>query len=116
MRILLVEDDIAGARVASEFFRHKGHDVYAFHSAAAALSDAGRNLYQFAVIDVVLPDLNGFSLAEELLQIQPHLHCVLVTGQSLPDGSERAARLHGHFRNKPLDFMELEALFRNWGA
>lgn len=111
MKILLVEDDVQSALVTSQIFVHKGHLVQSVHNGVDALSSLERDNYDVAVIDVVLPDLDGFLVAESLLEVQPQVKCVLVTGHFLPDGPERAHQLGAYFRTKPLDFKELEELF-----
>lgn len=110
MRILLVEDDAANARVASEIFRCKGHEVDCAFNGTDALRAGQSQTYDAALIDVFLPDAEGFLVAEMLRGMQPQLRCVLVTGHFMPEGRERAEKVGAHFRTKPLDFEEVEKL------
>jgi two-component SAPR family response regulator len=44
-----------------------------------AIEMAQREPIQLAFLDIEMPEMNGFELAEQLLAIQPHLHIVFVT-------------------------------------
>jgi DNA-binding response OmpR family regulator len=107
MRILLVEDDRVGAQVARDILGHLGHSVDGTRSGAEALSAARAERFEAAVVDVGLPDADGFAVAEELCRLQPGLRCVVVTGQFIPDAEARARRVGAGFRAKPLDYCEL---------
>jgi CheY-like chemotaxis protein len=107
MRILLVEDDLVSAQVARDILGHLGHRVGDARSGAEALSAARADRFEAAVVDVGLPDADGFALVEELRRLQPGLRCVVVTGQFIPDAESRAGRIGAGFRCKPLDYREL---------
>lgn len=107
MRILLVEDDATSSQVALNILGHLGHSVSGAKSGAEALSAARTQPYEAAVVDVGLPDADGFDLVEELIRMQPALRCVLVTGKFIPDAETRAGQLGASFRNKPIDYREL---------
>ena len=63
-----------------------------------------------AVVDVGLPDREGYEVVAALRSLQPHARCVIVTGADAGDGAERARQLGAQFRSKPLDLEELAAL------
>jgi DNA-binding response OmpR family regulator len=84
-----------------------GHSVQDARTAAEALFAARTGVYEVAVVDVGLPDADGFAVVEELRRMQPDLRCVLVTGRFIPDAETRAGRLGASFRNKPIDYREL---------
>lgn len=66
-RILIVEDDSAIARNLTDFLRGEGFDAVAVSGAAAAL-EAVDESFDLALLDVGLPDGNGFSLCSEIKQ------------------------------------------------
>ncbi len=110
MNVLLVEDDAPSAQVASRILSYRGHRVRTVLCGAEALSAAQCDGYDAAIVDVNLPDLEGFAVVERLQRLQPGMRCVLVTGDFLPDGAERAGRLGALFRTKPIDYDELDGL------
>jgi two-component system sensor histidine kinase TorS len=107
VRILLVEDDPVSARVASSILAYLGHRVGGARSGAEALVAARGERFEAAVVDVGLPDADGFALVAELRRLQPGLRCVVVTGQFVPDAERRADRLGAGFLDKPVDYREL---------
>lgn len=107
MRILLVEDDVASVHVGRSILAFLGHEVAGVGSGGEALRTASAGAWEGAVVDVGLPDADGFALVEELRRLHPELRCVLVTGQFIPDGDSRAASLGAVFRRKPVDYREL---------
>lgn len=66
MRILLVEDDPSLQTVVGFALRKAGHDVEVAGTLAAAREALARGAPEFVVLDVMLPDGDGFSLAREV--------------------------------------------------
>jgi DNA-binding response OmpR family regulator len=113
MRVLIVDDDLDSGRVMSDIIVYQGHKVDVAATGVAALELSRHNEYQLALIDVMLPDIDGFHLAEALLPAHTQMTCILMTGHDLPDGPAQARRLGTHYLVKPLDFTELVRLLRS---
>jgi two-component system catabolic regulation response regulator CreB len=67
-RILLVEDEAAIADTVVYALQADGHDVLHYLTGGEALREARRSRFDLAVLDVGLPDINGFALCRELRQ------------------------------------------------
>ena len=65
-RILLVEDEAAIADTVVYALQADGHDVVHCLTGGEALREARRAHFELAVLDVGLPDINGFALCREL--------------------------------------------------
>ena len=65
-RILLVEDEAAIADTVVYALQADGHDVVHCLTGGEALREARRSHFELAVLDVGLPDINGFALCREL--------------------------------------------------
>ena len=65
-RILLVEDETAIAETVLYALRAAGFDAQHCLTGRAALNESQRVRYDLAVLDVGLPDLDGFALCREL--------------------------------------------------
>ena len=107
VRILLVEDDPLQARIASEILAAGGHRVRIAEGARSAREAAGGQLFDLAIVDVILEDGDGFELVAELQEGHPELPCVLMTGNDVPRGRERAESLGARFYTKPVDYTEI---------
>jgi signal transduction histidine kinase len=86
--LLLAEDDAAVRKLAARALEGWGYTVLAAASgdeALAHLRDRGHEV-ALAVLDVVLPGLDGEALLAELLRIEPDLAVVFTTGYSARAG------------------------------
>ena len=65
-RILLVEDDADIRRFLSESLRLRGYEVYSFDDAETALRELDNLKVDLALLDVLLPGINGLQLCGRL--------------------------------------------------
>jgi len=63
MRILLVEDEKRMAQALCEILRLEKYDVDHYVSGIDGLSAIESNIYDIAILDVMLPEMNGFEIA-----------------------------------------------------
>ena len=90
--MLLVEDDATVARVISGLLREQGHEVHHADNALAALSEIDHQPHDILLIDIDLPDLDGFELIR-ILRARPDgraWRIVVVTARSNRDDETRA--------------------------
>lgn len=80
---VLVVDDHAGFRTcASELLQAEGFDVVGeAEDGASALARAAELTPDWVLLDIQLPDLDGFEVAERLLAVDPELAIVLVSSR-----------------------------------
>jgi DNA-binding NtrC family response regulator len=80
--VLVVEDDDKVRRVTVLMLRKKGYHVLAAASAAQALQIAREqaNDIQLLLTDVVMPEVSGPELAEQMLQINPAIRVLYASG------------------------------------
>lgn len=87
-RILLVEDDGDARHLFTRWLEGAGHVVLATASGEAAIAALDTGPYDLAVIDVVLPGVNGFEVARRTQSCRqpPGSLLISVSDQSdLPD-------------------------------
>jgi signal transduction histidine kinase len=114
-RILVVDDNIDAAEMLAESLRSLGHDVRVAHDGPAALAALAGFVPEVALLDLGLPVMDGFELAERLRQ-QPGLagtRLIAITGYAQPIDRERTRTqgFDGHLA-KPVDIRELDHLIR----
>lgn len=114
--IVLVEDDANIARVVGELLESLGHRVRHAPQALAALSEVALRRPQLVLLDLDLPDVDGFQLAR-LLRAQengtvPGLRLIALSARSDADAERqtRAAGMDGFLR-KPVTRALLAAEF-----
>lgn len=111
-RVLIVDDDADSADLLVQLLEMRGHEVRAVHSASQALSEAAEFLPQVAILDVGLPDMSGYELAQLLRKSEALAtgRLIAVTGYS-GDAVVARCKMAGFDQHlvKPVD---LEALAR----
>jgi PAS domain S-box-containing protein len=109
-RILLVDDNEDARVLLADILDSLGHDVVAAGDAAAALESAPAFAPDLAILDIGLPEMDGYELAIRLRALlgtqTPKL--VALTGYGQPGDRERSKRagFHHHLV-KPVDLRKL---------
>jgi DNA-binding response OmpR family regulator len=78
-RLLVVDDDPTVREVASDYLRRAGHDVVAAADGETALRAARARPPAAAVLDVMLPGIDGHELCRWLRRDQPALPVVMLS-------------------------------------
>jgi len=65
-RVLMIEDDAALARLVSEYLHPLGFEVAPAESAADGLRRLEQDAYDAVLLDVMLPDLDGFEVCRRI--------------------------------------------------
>jgi CheY-like chemotaxis protein len=82
-KVLFVDDEETVANTLALIFSQKGYDTLAAHSAEQALKMIAEWPPDLAILDVVLPKMNGIDLAILLTQKWPDCRVLLFSGQAL---------------------------------
>ena len=77
---LLVDDDVNFVSRMASAIAARGHHVSVAHDYTDAVQLARGYRFDYALVDVRLPALTGIDLTAALLQLQPALHIVVLTG------------------------------------
>lgn len=115
-QILIVEDDVDLVEMLSAYFRVQGYDVHTASWGEDAVKMASDVLPDLVLLDIRLPDIDGFEVCRRLRQVR--------RTQSLPvifltEKRERSDRLSGlelgavDYITKPFDVQELRLRVRN---
>jgi CheY-like chemotaxis protein len=87
-RSILVADDNRGfAELVRATLEEEGYDVVTAATGLAAVACMQKNEIDVAVLDVLMPGISGDAVAERLLQINPKLRVLLMTGSDEPFAS-----------------------------
>ena len=66
IKILLVEDEQMLSEILSDTLSDRGFDVHLAYDGIQALEAAGKEVFDVIVSDIMMPNLDGFSLAKRL--------------------------------------------------
>ncbi|MGC4029469.1 MAG: response regulator transcription factor [Steroidobacteraceae bacterium] len=107
-RLLLVEDDGNVASTLSARLAAEGFAVTHAANVAAARAALGGESFHVAVLDVGLPDGNGFDVAQLLRETSPQTALLFLTAYSTPEDRIRGLELGADdYVTKPFVFREL---------
>lgn len=78
--ILVVDDDYAIRKLVKIALETEGYDVLTADGAEAAMKLFEQSLVSLLLTDVVMPNTNGPELADRLLQREPQLRVLFMSG------------------------------------
>jgi PAS domain S-box-containing protein len=112
-KILVADDNQDAANTLALLLRLAGHDVRTAHGGHAALTLAHDFQPEFALLDIGMPDLDGYEVARQLRLTDggKNVRLIALTGWG-QDEDKRRAREAGfdHHLTKPVDPHRLDAL------
>jgi CheY-like chemotaxis protein len=90
-RVLLVDDNEDAAAVTAALLGQLGHEVGVAHSGHEALAAARKCLPEVAILDIGLPDMDGYALAGALRELAGEgVRLVALSGYGQKADVERA--------------------------
>ena len=78
--VLLLDDDADLRHAVSQGLELEGHEVSVFEDPLAALSTISRDDYAVIVSDIMMPKMDGFDVLTQVMEIDPVLPVILITG------------------------------------
>jgi two-component system OmpR family response regulator len=121
MRLLLVEDDATIAAYVAKGFKEAGFAVVHASDGPTGLELALGESFNAAVIDIMLPGLDGLSIIDEVRRRQIRMPVIILSAKrSVDDRVEGLKKGGDDYLTKPFAFSELlarvEALIRRASA
>lgn len=109
-RILVVDDDPGLLTLLQMRLKSLGYAVTPCDTGQAALSRAHEEPFDFAILDLRLPDLDGLGLMEELHLLHSDLPILILTAHGcIPNAVEAMKKGAYGYLTKPFDDKELSA-------
>jgi len=107
LRVLVVDDNVDAAQSLAQLLEAYGHDVRTAHTGPTAVAAAGDYNADVLLLDIGLPELDGYEVAKRIRQLPTHNNTVLVAmtgyGNEADREQSRAAGFNHHLV-KPADF------------
>jgi CheY-like chemotaxis protein len=113
-RILVVDDNEDALALLADLLSSQGHEVQAAADGPQALNMIGDFEPSIAILDIGLPAMDGYELAELLQNALPKLRLAALTGYGMQTSLERSrsAGFESHFV-KPVDIPALLEFISN---
>jgi DNA-binding response OmpR family regulator len=112
-RILIVDDEKDVGRTFKMILENYGFDIDCFTDPAMALETFKPNLYDLTILDIKMPEINGFELYDKLKSRDPKIKTLFISALSYlkvyNTQSGKVYPLNGerHFIKKPVGNKEL---------
>jgi len=116
-RLLIVEDNPDIADTTATMLAITGHTVRCARDGAQAITEAQSFMPEVVLLDVGLPELDGYQVARRLRQLPQTRHALIIglTGYGMPADRQRGREAgFDHHLLKPADPAELRTLIEAW--
>ena len=108
--LLLAEDDINLGQLLQTFLKSKGFNVTLAQNGKIALEKFHSGTFDFCIFDVMMPEMDGFSLAKEIREVDKKVPILFLTAKSMKeDKLEGFAIGADDYLSKPFVMEELLA-------
>ncbi len=110
MKVLIVEDERALSDALAHILRHAGNTADTVYNGSDALAYAAGMAYDVIVLDVMLPDMDGFQLVSTLRSRGSHTPVLMLTARTAV--ADKVSGLNAgadDYMTKPFDTSELLA-------
>jgi DNA-binding response OmpR family regulator len=84
-KILLAEDDENLGLLLNTYLRSKGFDVELTRNGKRAFEKFTGGAYDLCIFDVMMPQMDGFTLAKEIREIDKHIPIIFLTAKSMKE-------------------------------
>ncbi len=113
-RVLLVEDTASLSRVYLSYLRNDPYDVVAVETGARALEELEESVPDAILLDLRLPDMDGFEILRHIASHELAVASVVITAHGSISNAVEAMRLGaGDFLVKPFDAARLRITLAN---
>jgi len=111
--LLIVDDDPLALETLQDVLEEEGYDIHAVSRGIEALDAAQQTNFDAALVDIRLPDVDGLTVLERLMQVDARLPVILLTAQATVDSTIQALN-DGAFAylTKPYHMDELKSTLR----
>jgi PAS domain S-box-containing protein len=112
-RVLVVDDNVDSADILASLLRRSGHDVTTAYTGPTALTTAAAHSPDVVLLDIGLPGLNGYEVAQRLRLDPQHKGVRLVAVTGYGDEAHRLLATEAGFDKhlvKPVDFRSVQEL------
>jgi DNA-binding response OmpR family regulator len=107
-KILYVEDNLSLRFVTSDQLKKRGYQVVSCKDGKEALSTFKEQVFDLCILDIMLPEIDGFELAKKIRQENEHIPIIFLSARSMQEDKIEGLKIGGDdYLTKPFDIDEL---------
>ena len=104
MKILIAEDDRDFGNILSQYISISGFEVVLGRDGKEAWELFNQGKFDICVLDVMMPEMDGFTLAEKIKESHPEVPVIFLTAKSLKEDIVRGLKIGADdYITKPFD-------------
>jgi DNA-binding response OmpR family regulator len=104
MKVLVAEDDRDFGNILTQYITISGFDVTLGRDGKEAWELFNQGKFDICVLDVMMPEMDGFTLAEKIKEVQPEVPVIFLTAKSLKEDIVRGLKIGADdYITKPFD-------------
>jgi DNA-binding NtrC family response regulator len=113
IKVLIAEDEEMLGNVLEQFLTSRGHEVTVVRDGRAALDALRREAFDVALLDIVMPELDGLEVLRQVIDDPAPPQVIIITGNGTIETAITAIRLGAYdYLSKPYRMAEIDVLVR----
>lgn len=111
-KIMIVDDNPANLKLLEDMLRQQGHEVQAFPRGRLALAAAARNPPDLILLDINMPEMNGYEVCERLKDSEEISKIPVIFLSALTETKDKVTAFRSgavDYISKPFQFEEVQA-------
>src|SRR5213075_3023131 len=113
-KIFYVEDELFLAKIVKESLESRGFEVIMENDGAKAIASFKKALPDICVLDIMLPNKDGFAIADEIRDLNEDIPIIFLTAKTQTEDVVKGFSLGGNdYIRKPFSMEELIVRIQN---
>ncbi len=107
-KILYVEDDLSLSFVTRDQLEKRDYDVASYDNGKEAYKNFKSQIFDLCILDVMLPEMDGFQLAQKIREKNKHIPILFLTARSMQEDKIEGLKIGADdYLTKPFNIEEL---------
>jgi DNA-binding NtrC family response regulator len=113
IKVLIAEDEEHLGAILEQFLLGRGYQVTVTRDGKAALAALRSEAYDVALLDIVMPEMDGLEVLRNIREDAAHPEVIIITGNGTIETAITAIRLGAYdYLSKPYRMAEIDVLVR----
>lgn len=107
-RVLIVDDEPRMCESISLLLSKKQFQTHETQSCFQALEIAAQEAFDIAILDIMMPEMDGYELMERIVRVSPDTYIIMMTGNASLESAIRALKQGAYdYLKKPFEYDQL---------
>ena len=84
-KIIVVEDDVNLGFLLQDFLEMNGFEIKLYRDGISGLHGFKSSLFDLCILDLMLPRMDGFTLAEKIKELNNEIPVIILSARSLKE-------------------------------